>query len=338
MRRMLAVGTMLGACTLGALAQSAGAAPGVDPLEKLAAANNLELKGNIPYYLAVSFQLFDIDGKPAQAGSFEQWWAAPGSSRIVVHLPGLNEDGRAPDGADVTVLRNVELVSELIEATVRPITGEPQPGERLKQDKRAFGKLTLNCVTQPQGFPGTQQSSEVTICSDPNIDDVRIVLESNEGAATLRNSIGKFHNSYVALDLEISLLGKKAITGKVTTLHGIDPATAGVKLPPSATEPAAPSGGVGHVLAGVAAGRRVRFVEPDYPVGAKLTHMSGKVLLHAIIAKDGSIRSLVPLASTGSMFTLSATDAVKQWKYSPYLLNGEPTEVDTTITVNFALN
>jgi protein TonB len=43
-------------------------------------------------------------------------------------------------------------------------------------------------------------------------------------------------------------------------------------------------------------------------------------------------------STTNQMFNNAALDAVKQWKYKPYLLNGEPTEVDTTITVNFTLN
>jgi periplasmic protein TonB len=46
----------------------------------------------------------------------------------------------------------------------------------------------------------------------------------------------------------------------------------------------------------------------------------------------------VPIASTDPMFIESAMDSVKQWKYSPWLLNGEPTELDTTITVTFAIN
>jgi periplasmic protein TonB len=71
---------------------------------------------------------------------------------------------------------------------------------------------------------------------------------------------------------------------------------------------------------------------------AKVAHLSGSVLLHAVIAKDGSVQSLVPIASTATVFVDSAMEAVRRWRYSPFLLNGEPTEVDTMITVNFGLN
>jgi protein TonB len=60
-------------------------------------------------------------------------------------------------------------------------------------------------------------------------------------------------------------------------------------------------------------------------------------VLHAIIGKDGSIQSL-QLISGPKELAPAAWDAVKQWTYKPYLLNGEPTAVDTTIMVNFNLN
>ena len=86
------------------------------------------------------------------------------------------------------------------------------------------------------------------------------------------------------------------------------------------------------------AGNRIAFVEPQYPPIAKIAHMSGTVVLHAIISKNGSVERLSVASSTNPMFNNYAMQAVQQWRYRPYLLNGEPTEVDTTITVNFALN
>jgi protein TonB len=88
----------------------------------------------------------------------------------------------------------------------------------------------------------------------------------------------------------------------------------------------------------VLAGKRVQFVPPIYPEAAKMRHLSGGVLMYAVIAKDGSIRSVQPITSTDPVFVDAPKIAVQQWRYSPYLLNGEPTEVDTTVTVNFALN
>jgi len=86
----------------------------------------------------------------------------------------------------------------------------------------------------------------------------------------------------------------------------------------------------------VAAAKLVRQVTPLYPPIAKTAHISGTVMLHAVIAKDGTIQELT-YVSGPPLLMKNAMDAVHQWRYSPTLLNGEPVEVDTTISVVFTL-
>jgi periplasmic protein TonB len=78
----------------------------------------------------------------------------------------------------------------------------------------------------------------------------------------------------------------------------------------------------------------VHRVEPVYPRSAVLMNLQGEVQLHAIIAKDGAIQSL-SVTSGHPLLAQAALDAVRQWRYRPYVLNGEPVEVETLITVNF---
>jgi periplasmic protein TonB len=78
----------------------------------------------------------------------------------------------------------------------------------------------------------------------------------------------------------------------------------------------------------------IKRVDPVYPRIAQLTGISGMVKLHAIIAKDGSIQSL-SVISGHPMLAPAALEAVRQWQYRPYRLNGEAVEVETFITVNF---
>ena len=87
----------------------------------------------------------------------------------------------------------------------------------------------------------------------------------------------------------------------------------------------------------VQAARLVNRVQPVYPPLARQTRISGTVRLHAIISKDGTIRELEVL-SGHPLLQQAALDAVRQWRYQPTLLNGEPVEVDTTIDVIFSLN
>ena len=77
-------------------------------------------------------------------------------------------------------------------------------------------------------------------------------------------------------------------------------------------------------------------VQPVYPADAKDQHIQGSVVFKAIIDKEGNISDL-QLISGHPMLSPAAIDAVKQWRYRPYLLNGEPVGVETTVTVNFTL-
>lgn len=83
-------------------------------------------------------------------------------------------------------------------------------------------------------------------------------------------------------------------------------------------------------------GSLVRDVKPVYPEIAVRTRTQGTVVLHALISKDGSIESL-QVVSGHPFLARAALEAVRQWRYRPYLLNGQPIEVETQITVNFTL-
>ena len=91
-----------------------------------------------------------------------------------------------------------------------------------------------------------------------------------------------------------------------------------------------------RVSAGVTTGMLLKKVEPVYPLQAKDAHIQGTVILHAIIDKQGNISSLTPVTGPQELIS-SATDAVRQWKYRPYLLKGQPIELDTTIQVMYTL-
>lgn len=79
-----------------------------------------------------------------------------------------------------------------------------------------------------------------------------------------------------------------------------------------------------------------RRIEPIYPPLARQIHREGRVELRAIIATDGSIQSL-EIVGGDPMFYQSALDAVSQWRYKPTILNGQPVEIDTHITVIYTV-
>jgi len=89
-----------------------------------------------------------------------------------------------------------------------------------------------------------------------------------------------------------------------------------------------------NISSGVAEGMLVKKTMPQYPAIAKSASISGTVVLQATISKAGTIENLRAITGPG-ILRPSAMDAVKSWRYRPYLLNGEPVEVETTVNVVF---
>jgi protein TonB len=83
-------------------------------------------------------------------------------------------------------------------------------------------------------------------------------------------------------------------------------------------------------------GNLVHKVQPDYPPLARQARIQGAVVLQAVISRDGAIENL-QVVSGHPMLVQAAVQAVRQWHYRPYVLNGEPVEVETQVTVNFIL-
>ncbi len=92
-----------------------------------------------------------------------------------------------------------------------------------------------------------------------------------------------------------------------------------------------------RVSSGVSQGLIIKRVQPNYPPLARQARIQGTVVLQAEISKEGAIQNL-QLISGHPMLAPAAIEAVKQWRYRPYLLNGEPVAVDTQVVVNFTLS
>jgi protein TonB len=101
-------------------------------------------------------------------------------------------------------------------------------------------------------------------------------------------------------------------------------------VPPAPPEPVRPGGNIRPP-------QKVHHVAPVYPAIAQAARVSGVVILEALIAEDGSVRDVKVLRSVPLLDT-SAMEAVRQWRFTPTLLNGVPVQVIMTVTVTFNLN
>lgn len=98
-----------------------------------------------------------------------------------------------------------------------------------------------------------------------------------------------------------------------------------------------PSSAPTRISSGVLAGLLLAPIRPDYPPIARAAHTEGTVVVDAVISRTGSIESAHVLSGP-PMLQPAALDAVRRARYRPFLLNGQPTEVQTTITIRFQMN
>jgi TonB family protein len=92
-----------------------------------------------------------------------------------------------------------------------------------------------------------------------------------------------------------------------------------------------------RVASAISQGMLIHRVTPIYPASARINHVQGTVLLQAVIGKDGHLKSLTVISGPEELRS-AAIGAVQQWRYRPYMKEGEPVDVSTTITVNFTLH
>ena len=155
----------------------------------------------------------------------------------------------------------------------------------------------------------------------------------------------KMMNDQLAAPVRISREIKKPAAGNEPPPAGFSAADASVlgsgaaipsvfsKAPPVVHAP--PPNAI-TISAGVAGGLLIQKTPPVYPAIAKSARVSGTVQVQATISKDGTVKDLRVVGGP-AMLRQAAMDAVRTWRYKPYRLSNQPTEVQTTINVIFSL-
>ncbi|MGB8988856.1 MAG: TonB family protein [Candidatus Sulfotelmatobacter sp.] len=168
---------------------------------------------------------------------------------------------------------------------------------------------------------------------EPSKSAVAIVAENKAPATTAPQPI------VVKTNTAVSTSGKSSLTeAPVPSINAIA-STSGGTLPNLLGNPnssPAPVLQTLNVSQGVSQGLAIKKTPPSYPANALRMGIEGSVQLMATISKKGDI-SAVKVLSGDPNLARAATDAVKQWKYKPYLLDGVPVEIQTQVTVNFKL-
>lgn len=314
-----------------------------------------------PWHLKATYQLYDSDGKPGEQGTFEYWWASPSLYRSTwTRLSATRSEWRVAEDqvADLSTGESLNYFEfKLRSAFFTPLPKPEElnaPGVHLQVEER---RLFVNgekspCIMVVPYMP--QQSGDLqtaytglfpTYCFDPSRPMIR--AETSFGTLAMQfNSFVMFQGRFLARKIDIFEGKRQILSATVDASAGISPSDPAFTPPAEAKviKYAKVVNGANvrtinrvNISGGVAVGMLLSHVQPVYPTDAKQAHVSGTVVLQAVIGRDGSLQDLRVVQAPAASLAASALIAVSQWKYRPYLLNGQPVEVDTTINVVFKL-
>ena len=192
----------------------------------------------------------------------------------------------------------------------------------------------------PQSLPEALMHSRIFV---PMLGNVRVVEASHNTTVAHGAVAGPTQPIVVARDNGVHLWSlKPAAGGPLVDAPTLNPGPGGPGVVNSivgdhaAVVPPPPPAVTGRPLSRMMQGNLIYKVEPIYPAIAKTAGVQGAVLIRALISREGTIEQ-AQVISGSPWLSRAALDAIRQWRYRPYYLNGTPVEVDTEITVNFVL-
>lgn len=304
-------------------------------LDVAAKVNGLSGPGVRPWHIKLSYETFDDKGHSEDSGVYEEFWISERNYRRSYASPKFNQTDFATDkglyrSGDQKWPANLEVMlrNDLIEPVPMALDLH---GFRLENNRRSLNKLEFRCVTLTADwiFPATNG-----YCFQEDQPILRFANSAGDRNAVLYNQIVTFQGRFVARDIRVTKGGQPRLVVHVETIEGLATTeNSDFAPPPDAVHIA---GDKTKISEDTVRAFLLRQVPPHYPMSAKANHIEGKVSLQITIGKDGRV-SDAQVISGASELRKPAIDAVRQWEYRPFLVGGEPTEVETTIEITFTL-
>lgn len=308
-------------------------------LSGISASQRLESLSTGPYHLAADFETFDIEGHSDGRGTLDAYWDGKNRWRRTVTYKGATQTMISNSG----IYQSSEpfhssagerlLISSLLDPIPRTDVSAGSPDFVIEGMKA--GQLDLRCAVLRTKRP--------VISPDPTA----YCVES--GHYVLRLSEQPGHESVIFNQTE--RFGAKLIPRTISVRQGkIERGRLNVLIltewQPDDQTFMRSAGMIGGGMVrssdtrgalGVSGGAIITAKEPRYPDGAAVTHISGTVVIACVINRQGAVSDAEVLSSPYKTLAKAALEAVQQWVYKPYVVDGQPTEVETTIDINFNL-
>jgi Gram-negative bacterial TonB protein C-terminal len=309
-----------------------------DPRKRIELAEKVNgLHGmDIPWHLKASFEVFSADGPTSEAGTYEEWRVSKKQYRVALHSPSLSveeygtEHGVFRIGQRDWPREPLSSITSLIAGPTFPHISDDTVFENYQQ---SFGAQKAPCTAIKKRSVPTSRKDSPAFCFAPANAVLLYATASNAANQTVFEHIRSLRGHYLAYDMKQYLEDKPWMKIHVDTLEGLGRAGLSALTVPAGAWPVTPR----IHLTEQAPDRLISKVAPIYPLAARLHQFQGTVVLNGLIDKEGHVTWLRALAGPVSLQQPSL-DAVRQWVYKPYLLDGQPAEVETEINLVFVLS
>jgi TonB family protein len=291
-----------------------------------------------PFHLQAKFETFDITGKHDGDGTLDAYWDGKARWKHIVAYRGATQTRIKDDQiyGSVEPFPTSAMERYLIQALFAPLPKSPGAANSLDftEKPQTFSGVAMNCIearVKPAkpGAPRAGSNEPSRYCITAVNNALRVTLLPGN-IAIVYNKFQPFGPRAIARAIDIRQGTIARASMEIQHIAAWEPDD--TMLVHAAGMEAESSVATGDE---VMAGSIVSKEAPEYPYMARMKHISGTVVLAAIISKQGTISDAEVVSSPDPLLSDSALAAVKKWRYKPYLLNGQPTEVDTTISVHY---
>ncbi len=305
-------------------------------LQKARELSTLHQAGTPQYRLQASFETYNYKGEPDGKGIVTEVYIREGLWQRRILYRDKHSAVTSVDGTQRTVsdpdFQTTFPLGHVIEDLFAPIPKQSSlEGYKFKSKALKTDAFSLNCVI---GTPVHQAATDSpaqneTYCVDLDPAILR-VIEGHHNVVFTFNRVVRFGAVYVPAEITMMEAGKMRAHIHVDAIVASNLSEKDIILPP------ADVGGAQQVDKTVIASHKISGATPRYPDEAKRQHISGTVVMHVMIDKEGHIRDMELISASSELLVDSAMEAVRTWTYTPYLVNGAPAEVDTNITTNYS--
>lgn len=340
-----------------ALAQTAAPSPAqplpTDPaalLQLASQVNGLHGSNLKPWHIHATWQ-FQDHGQVTDHGTFEEWWAGEKKSRTVItsstgnRTTWVTDHGVYLPPASSGMPQRATVASGMLLQPVPDFQVNASPNVKWKKTRVKDGGVSLDCILReflmPNGQPavmidahGDSRLAGTQFCFADKVPAIR--TESTGAAKTAFNSVVLFQGQYLAKKIETQDAYGNETDITVDLIEALDPVNDADFLPP-ADATLLPAVRKVALSSGVAQGNRIGGGTVAYPPEAEANHVQGTVVLRITISTEGKVTDLHVISGAPELQS-AAMEAVRTWRYRPYLLNGTPVEVETQVNVVFTLS